>query len=128
MEKKRLCRGRDALFLAGALLLALAVFLWQRALPQGTTAVVERDGETLLRQDLAALSAPWEVELPGADGHRVTVMLAPEGAWVARADCPDQVCVRTGKVTRAGESAVCLPARITLRLEGPGDAADAVTY
>ena len=128
MEKKKLCKGRDALLLAGVLALALVLFLWQRALPQGVAAVVERDGETLLRQELSALPAPQETEIPGADGYRVTVVLAPEGAWVAAADCPDQVCVRTGKITRAGESAVCLPARVTLRLEGPGTAADAVTY
>ena len=30
--------------------------------------------------------------------------------------------------TRAGESAICLPARVTLRLEGGGDSVDATVY
>ena len=42
--------------------------------------------------------------------------------------CPDQECVQTGQLTRAGESAICLPARVTLRLEGGGDSVDATVY
>ena len=34
------------------------------------------------------------------------------------ADCPTQDCVHTGTITRAGQSIVCLPARIIIRLEG----------
>ena len=40
------------------------------------------------------------------------------GLYVADADCPTQDCVHTGTITRAGQSIVCLPARIIIRLEG----------
>ena len=40
------------------------------------------------------------------------------GVRVAWADCPTQDCVRTGLITRSGQSIVCLPARIIVRLEG----------
>ena len=53
---------------------------------------------------------------------------APQGAAVTASTCPDQVCVQTGQLTRAGESAICLPARVTLRLEGGGDSVDATVY
>jgi hypothetical protein len=32
------------------------------------------------------------------------------------ADCPDQICVRTGLLSRAGESAVCLPNGVVLKI------------
>lgn len=51
------------------------------------------------------------------------------GVRVAQADCPTQDCVRTGLITRSGQSIVCLPARIIVRLEGGAadpDAVDAV--
>ena len=32
--------------------------------------------------------------------------------------CPDQVCVRSGLLTRAGQTAVCLPNRVIVRLTG----------
>ena len=58
----------------------------------------------------------------------VTIHFSPQGAAVASSTCPDQVCVKTGTLTRAGESAICLPARISLRLEGSGNTVDAMVY
>ena len=40
------------------------------------------------------------------------------GLRVAHADCPTQDCVRTGIIVRSGQSVICLPARIIIRLEG----------
>lgn len=40
------------------------------------------------------------------------------GVRAAWADCPTQDCVRTGLITQSGQSIVCLPARIIVRLEG----------
>ena len=40
------------------------------------------------------------------------------GLYVAVSDCPTQDCVHTGTITRSGQSIVCLPARIIVRLEG----------
>lgn len=40
------------------------------------------------------------------------------GVRAAWADCPTQDCVRTGLITRSGQSIVCLPARIMVWLEG----------
>lgn len=42
------------------------------------------------------------------------------GLRVVRADCPTQDCVRTGTIARSGQSIICLPARIIIRLEGGG--------
>ena len=58
----------------------------------------------------------------------VTITFSPEGAAVTASGCPDQVCVQTGQLTRAGESAICLPARVVLRLEGGGSGVDATVY
>ena len=52
-----------------------------------------------------------------------------QGVRVAVSDCPTQDCVHTGTITRSGQSIVCLPARIIIRLEGGAadpDAVDAV--
>lgn len=34
------------------------------------------------------------------------------------AKCPDQVCVHTGWITRPGQIAVCLPAKVIVKIEG----------
>ena len=54
------------------------------------------------------------------DGHNV-IVLSGKTAVMQSADCPDQVCVRTGRLTRAGQVAVCLPHRVVLKLVGVND-------
>ena len=41
-------------------------------------------------------------------------------------DCPDKLCVKTGKISRSGQSIVCVPARISVRLTGGNHSSDAV--
>lgn len=40
--------------------------------------------------------------------------------------CPDKVCIRTGTLTRAGQTAVCLPNRVIVRLRGGEPEVDAI--
>lgn len=34
----------------------------------------------------------------------------------AKSDCPDKICVKTGKLRRVGESAACLPNKIIMKI------------
>ena len=53
------------------------------------------------------------------DGN--TIVLSGKTAKMADANCRDQVCVRTGTLTHAGQAAVCLPHRVVLKLVGVND-------
>ena len=49
-------------------------------------------------------------------------------AFIA-SDCPDKICVKTGYISRAGQTAACLPNRVIIRItskESGGDGADIV--
>lgn len=128
MEEKKLLSRRDALFFAGLLaLMGLLSFLFSLS-PRGTVAIVERDGEVIATRELSQLTGPEELSIAGENGISLTVRFAPDGASVVSADCPDQTCVRTGKLTRSGETALCLPAKVSLRLTGAEEKADAATY
>lgn len=59
------------------------------------------------------------------DGHNV-IVLSGRTAAMQSADCRDQVCVRTGTLTHAGQVAVCLPNRVVLRLTGDTGEIDAI--
>ncbi len=128
MEKKKLITPWDLLPLLALLLAAAALFFWLNSRPTAVTAVVEREGEALWTQDLASINGPLEKVVDGAGGHQVTVVLTPAGGRISASTCPDQTCVRTGTLTHAGEAALCLPARVSLRLVGPSAGFDAVTY
>lgn len=59
------------------------------------------------------------------DGHNV-IVLSGKSARMESADCRDQVCVRTGMLTRAGQVAVCLPNRVVLKIVGETGEIDAI--
>lgn len=129
MEGRRLFGRRDLLAVLGVALAALIWLLLARAAPGGTTAVVELDGQVVMTRDLTRLEGTESAEIEGRNGIALTVEFSNEGARIAQSGCPDKTCQRTGWLRRAGDSAVCLPGRVVLRLEGPGGAGiDAETY
>lgn len=100
-----------------ALAAACALATWGRGDGAGDlTAVVTVNGTEADRIPLKA-SLDGERTYSG-NGYTLRVSLSPEGVLVEEADCPTQDCVHTGTITRAGQSIVCLPARIIIRLEG----------
>ena len=61
-----------------------------------------------------------------AGGYTLHVEENSAGVCVASSDCPTQDCVHTGTISRGGQSIVCLPARLSVRLVGGDDGVDAV--
>ena len=111
----------DALevLLVAALAAACALAVWGGHSGSGPlTAVVTVDGAEAERVELDQLKDTAERTYSGG-GYTLRVSMKPHGGVrVEEADCPTQDCVHTGTITRAGQSIVCLPARIIIRLEG----------
>lgn len=109
--------------IVGLLLLAAvlsALFLLSRA--PGTVCTI-RCGDTVQTVSLAE-----DRTIPlRANGHSLTVVIENGAVSVADSDCPDRVCVNSGAISRAGQAIVCVPAGITIRIDGPrADHADIV--
>ena len=75
-----------------------------------------------------------EGTLVGYDNGAVTlevngavIELDKDGAHFVSSPCPDKICVNKGIIKRAGESAVCLPQRVSVRIEGGDSEIDSVT-
>ena len=47
-------------------------------------------------------------------------------ASISAADCPDGLCVKKGKVNRRGESIICLPHRVVVKVLGGENEYDAI--
>ena len=115
----------DLFITAAVLLLAAAICIpFVLAPSHGLTCEITQDGETLRRVKLGAGFA----DTITIEGETVTNVIRIDGDAdrYESSDCPDQVCVRTGKLTRAGQVAVCLPNRVVVRLVGAQDEVDAV--
>lgn len=103
------------MFLVAAVL-AIAGFLQWIPKPGTPVAVIEQNGKEIRRVELSSITQPETIVLEGEIS--VTVLLEPGQVSIVHSDCPDQICVNTGALTRPGQSAVCLPARVSVRIVG----------
>lgn len=111
------------LILAGAVLAAaLAVYALVNVLGRdGQTVVVTVDGTVIAEKPITVNDA---VEIKDADGYN-RVVIDNREVYMESADCPDKVCVKTGRISRAGETIICLPHKVVVEIKG-GEDADAV--
>ena len=115
----------DCVIIVLVLALALAVALPFYLRPNDVlTCEIVQDGAVVQTVKLIG-SVQEEIDIEGAVTNHIEITAA--GVRFAESDCPDQVCVRSGLLTRAGQSAVCLPNRVIVRLTGAAaPAVDAV--
>ena len=106
-------RRRDLLLAAGILLLAGILFVLFRPGGTGAWAVVTIDGRETARY---ALMEDRTVTLGGEDYNILNI--SHGAAAIIKANCGDHTCVRTGEISQEGESIVCLPHRLIVRIEG----------
>lgn len=97
------------------LLLAVALLVGIHLLsrPGGTAVVVTPTGETSL-----SLDADGDYPFDGRDGLHIILQVKDGRVRFLQSGCPDKVCVHTGWLSQAGQTAACLPAGILLRVEG----------
>lgn len=97
-----------------ALVLGLAIWL---LFPKsaGGEVVVTRGGEELGRY---ALNAPGRVPVQGANGFSLVLVVEGGRARVEESTCPDLICQRHAPISGEGESIICLPGQVTIRVEG----------
>ena len=124
-EHKNIAPKRSDLYLIlGCLLAALGLGgLWLLLRQDGGTVIVEQNGKETARY---ALSEDRTVRIEGEGGYNLLVIQNGE-AWLSETDCPNLLCVKTGKIRYAGQSIVCLPHRLAVRIAGGASGLDAVT-
>ncbi len=105
----------DLALIASLLLLSLVavgVLLLTREV--GGYAVVEIDGKEVARY---SLNENGEYSLNGG----TNILVIEDGcAYLKYAKCPDETCVKTGKIRYNGESITCLPNRVNVYITAEG--------
>ena len=105
--------------LIGALLLlcgigAIFFFTHERSAP--LHAVVTQDGKQLY--DIPLTGHRGTEEIVVADEHGTnTIRIEDETIAVVDADCPDLVCVKTGKASKKGDVIACLPHKLLIEVK-----------
>ena len=62
------------------------------------------------------------------DGAGVRIEFKSGRVRVEQSDCPNQLCVRTGWISRPGRSIICVPNEVLVELRGAGAGYDAESY
>lgn len=105
---------RDGLLIAGVLLISCLLLALFSSPEEGGIAVVEQNGQEWGRYALD--SQTEETVLTVGGEYNVRLLLESGAISFLSSDCPDHTCVRTGKLTKPGQAAVCLPARVSVRI------------
>lgn len=95
-----------------------ARFLVHRNTPKSVHVTTAGESFTLQLKDTSLI-------LAGPVGD-TRIKIQDGKVWVDKASCPNQLCVRQGKISAPHESIVCLPNRIVITLQGESNL-DAVT-
>ena len=56
--------------------------------------------------------------IEGYQGGSNIVTIENGGVTMTDADCPDKLCVKTGRISKTGETIVCLPHRVVVEIIG----------
>lgn len=115
LENKKLLS--DIILIGVLLIVSLSVFLiWYLSGTDGSTAVVSVDGKRVGEYSLA-IDGVYYIN----DGTNV-LAIEDGKAYMKEASCPGyQDCVEMGKISRVGETIVCLPNKVVVEIVGEGD-------
>lgn len=115
----KLLKQRD-IFVTVCLLTVAALLYFYIYLPADSGSIVEIDyeGKRVAEVDFSALS---ENEVKTFDINGVTIKVDREGAYFAESECRGQVCVKSGRINKAGQTAVCLPQRVSIHIAGSAE-------
>lgn len=107
--------------LTAALLSGIGI--WFHRAPAVRVSVQYPDGSSAL----FSLEENRRIEITGNNHIELVVQIADGRVRVEHSDCPDQVCVHSGWLSRSGQAAACVPAGVCVRLISADNMVDGVT-
>ncbi|MCF0142391.1 MAG: NusG domain II-containing protein [Parasporobacterium sp.] len=108
----------DIIIIISVLAAAAVLFcVLKFGLNKGSVAEVLDNGNVIMT---FSLSEDIEFEFFSVDGCN-TLQIKDGKASIKAADCPDQICVNHTPVNKTGETIVCLPHKLVIRIAGSAD-------
>lgn len=108
MKNKKLLA--DVALILSLIIVALVLFFALRPKDEGNFAVVEIDGKEV---------ASYSLEKDGVyslNNGTNTLVIQNGYAMVSEANCPDKICVKQGRIKYQGQTIVCLPNKLMVKI------------
>ncbi len=94
--------------------------------PNGNTVLITKNGAEIYKINLQKIESPYTLDLD--DEYNVSLLLEQDGVSFIHSDCPDKICIKTGKISKPYQTAVCLPAKVCVKIINQKSSVDAVTW
>ena len=111
MNKRRLFGRYDLLLLSVIIIAAVLIYI---LIPteKGAVCEIKIDGKTVYTITLTEHAQIFE--LP--ENPNIIFEIKAHTAAFISSDCPDKICVNTGQLRYSGQSAACLPNRVSINI------------
>ncbi|HQD76956.1 MAG TPA: NusG domain II-containing protein [Bacillota bacterium] len=118
--------------LLALVMVSLAVLYLLQGRPAGENLTVEiyKNGRLYRSVPLDETSA-GEIKISDSEGHYNLVEFRDGKVRIKEADCPNQLCVKTGWLSKPGRISVCAPNKLKVIVKGQSegtDQVDTITY
>jgi len=104
------------IFIAIFIISAMLSFYLLNKKAEGTKAVIYQNGKIIKKINLNTVSSPYEFDING-EKYTNTVHVEKGRICIIKADCPDITCVHQGYISDGVSPIVCLPNKITIKIE-----------
>ena len=102
-------KGDIAVICSVAVAFVLSIVLLNPLSKQGSRVVVKQDNKIVYNE---RININKTVETPTN-----TVIIKDGIVYISNATCKNQVCVNTGKISKKGESIICLPNKVIVEIK-----------
>jgi hypothetical protein len=110
-------------------ILLIAVLLFVSALALGIMLLSRTEGERVSVEINGVQTAQYSLSVDGEyplNGGTNILVIENGEAYLRYADCPDKVCVNTGRIRYEGQTIVCLPNKVAITVRGAEGGVDIV--
>lgn len=117
---KKLITKKDLILLFAVLLAGITGIILMNSADKGKSAEIIVDGATV---EVVSLDEAYEKQVNG-----VIICCENGEIFIKESDCPDKVCMRSGRISKSGEGIICAPNRVAVKIDGEkGNVPDAMT-
>lgn len=118
---KKLFTKKDFIIIFVILIIGIVGFFIINKAEKGKTVVIKSNGEIV--ETISLSENGYVTEISG-----VVVCIENEKVFVKESSCKDKVCVNSGELSKAGQSAICAPNGVSVEISGKSEnLPDAIT-
>jgi len=126
-----LLRKGDLWFVFSIIAVAAVIYILTGSMktkePDAYRIAVIRHNNAIIREiDLDCVNEPYTMEITGV--YKNIILIEKGRIRYLESDCPNKVCVNTGWLEKPGDTAVCIPNRTFIKIEGEKNKIDGVAF